>query len=176
MPKRSRTSPQPWNCSDLAGHARATQQELAFQITLGPVLIATKGYAAPEVEPRLHSSAGAMSAGGRDSQLFPVLGGLWRISGPGEFQTAHELAEQLLSLAQSIHDSAFLVGAHTAWGDLPLPGRLMPARAHSEQGIALYDPQQRRARAFLYGGADPGVMASPHAALALWCLAIRTKH
>ena len=32
---------------------------------------------------------------------------------------------------------------------------LSPAREHLEQGIALYDPQQHRSHAFLYGY-DPG--------------------
>src|SRR5262249_13519173 len=44
------------------------------------------------------------------------------------------------------------------------------ARAHLEQGIALYDPQQHRAHAFLYGGHDPGVCCSCHAASVLWML------
>ncbi len=44
----------------------------------------------------------------------------------------------------------------------------LPA-AHLEQGIALYDPQQHRSHAFLYGQ-DPGVACRVYAALALWLL------
>ena len=38
-----------------------------------------------------------------------------------------------------------------------------------EQGIALYDPQQHRSHAFLYGQ-DPGVTCLSYAAWALWFL------
>ena len=36
-------------------------------------------------------------------------------------------------------------------------GELAAARAHQEQGLRLYDPQQHRAHAVLYSGHDPGV-------------------
>ena len=36
-------------------------------------------------------------------------------------------------------------------------GEFSLARKYEEQGIALYDPQQHHAQAFLYGGTDPGV-------------------
>jgi predicted ATPase len=48
-------------------------------------------------------------------------------------------------------------------------GELVSARAHLDQGIALYDPQQHRAHAFLYGQ-DPGVAIRCYAALTLWLL------
>ena len=51
------------------------QQELTLQITLGAPLMATKGYAAPEVESSLHPGAGAVSAGGGDSPALP--GAVW---------------------------------------------------------------------------------------------------
>ena len=45
-----------------------------------------------------------------------------------------------------------LVAAHRALGTtLFFLGEIVPARAHLEQGIALYDPQQHRASVFLYG-------------------------
>jgi hypothetical protein len=48
-------------------------------------------------------------------------------------------------------------------GELPL------ARTHMEQGLALYDLQQHRALAVLYGH-DPGVCCRGGAAVALWLL------
>ena len=63
-----------------------------------------------------------------------------------EFQTARELGEQLLSLAQRVQDPALLLEAHHALGDtLFYLGEFARARAHLEQGMALYDPQQHRA-------------------------------
>jgi predicted ATPase len=51
-----------------------------------------------------------------------------------------------------------------------LAGDWVSGLAHMEQGIALYDPQQHRALALLYGGHDPGVICLGWAALCLWAL------
>jgi adenylate cyclase len=48
-------------------------------------------------------------------------------------------------------------------------GELTQARTHLEHGITLYDPQQHRASAFLYGQ-DPGVGLRNFASLILWSL------
>ena len=54
-------------------------------------------------------------------------------------------------------------------GDLVVERRVAAARAHLEQGSALYDPQQHHAHARLYGH-DPGVCGLDCAALSLWIL------
>src|SRR5207249_7445527 len=86
-------------------------------------------------------------------QLFPVLFGLWRFSFlRAELPLARELGEQLLRLAQQAQDAALLLVAHRALGPTLLQqGELPLAREHVEQGIALYDPQQHRSSAFVYG-------------------------
>ncbi len=48
-------------------------------------------------------------------------------------------------------------------------GEFVPARAHLEQGIALYNPQQHRTHAFLYGQ-DPGMGCRVYVAFVLWVL------
>jgi predicted ATPase len=103
--------------------------------------------------------------------LFPVLWGLWWFyEVRAELQTARELAEQLLSLAQRQHDPSLLLQAHRAMGQTLLwLGELVPAQAYLEQGIALYDPQQHHALAFQYGQ-DPGVGLRNFAAHVLWYL------
>src|SRR5206468_1314159 len=64
-----------------------------------------------------------------------------------------------------------LLQAHHALGPTYLmTGDPVSGQAHLEQGIALFDPQQHRSHAFLYGGHDPGVCCLSHAALALWLL------
>ena len=74
-----------------------------------------------------------------------------------EYQTARELGEQLLALAQREQDSALLLVAHDVLGDtLVWLGEFGAARVHLEHGIALYDPRQHRSHAFLYGY-DSGV-------------------
>ena len=148
-----------------------SQQELTLQITLGASLIATKGYGAPEVG-QTYTRARQLCQHLEDPyQLFPVLRGLWNYyHACAEVQTAHAMCEQLLVIAQRAQDPAMLVAAHRALGSTLFPlGVPASAHTHLAQGIALYDPQQHRASAFLYGE-DPGVVCRCYAARALWCL------
>jgi predicted ATPase/DNA-binding winged helix-turn-helix (wHTH) protein len=148
-----------------------TQQELSLQIALGPALMATKGYAASEVERAYGRARELCRQVGETPQLFPVLLGLWRFyNARTEYQPARALAEQLLTLSQSGQDRALLVGAHHALGTtLYFLEEFVPARAQLEQGIALYDPQQHHFLAFLYGQ-DPGVACRCYASVILWNL------
>ncbi|TMA50719.1 MAG: adenylate cyclase, partial [Deltaproteobacteria bacterium] len=144
------------------------QQELDLQLALGPALIATKGYAAPEVE-RVYARARELCQQvGETSQLFSVLWGLWDChSVRAEHKAAHELGGQLLTLAQSGQDPAFLVEAYRALGvTLFWLGKLVPAREHIEQSILLYDSRQHRSYVSLYGQ-DPGVICLCRVALVL---------
>jgi predicted ATPase len=80
------------------------------------------------------------------------------------------LAEQLLSLGQCSDDPALCLQGHRALGDtLYALGEFAPALTHLEQGIALYNAQQHRTHAFLYGQ-DPGVGCLSYAAMTLWVL------
>ena len=75
----------------------------------------------------------------------------------GGVQTARELGEQLLSLAQSVQDPTLLVVAHYGLGmTLFCLGEFASAREHLEQGIALYDPQQHRSSCLRSTGMIPG--------------------
>src|SRR3990170_4139523 len=149
-----------------------TQQELDLQTTLGPALVATKGYAAPEVEKAYTRARELCQNIGETPQLFPVLWGLWNFYlGRAECKTARELAEHLLTLAQSVQDPALLLEAHDALGQtLYSLGEFAPARAHMEQGITLYDPQRHGSLAFLYGEEDSGVACQGFVAMTLWIL------
>ncbi|HEV8717899.1 MAG TPA: hypothetical protein VGX03_34410 [Candidatus Binatia bacterium] len=93
------------------------RQELMLQAALGQPLIATKGYAAPEVERTYTRAVELCEQVGETPQLFPVLFGLWlfyltRV----DMQAARERAEQLLRLAHSVHEPALLREAHRAVG------------------------------------------------------------
>ncbi len=134
------------------------QQELVLQATLGPALMHTKGYAFPDVEEAYGRARELCQQVGDTPQLFPVLWGLWHFHMVrGELPTVQELAEQLLSLAQRLHEPALLLEAHYAFGmSLFWRGELASAHAHFAQGIALYNPQQHRPHAFRFGQ-DPGM-------------------
>jgi TOMM system kinase/cyclase fusion protein len=162
--------------------AERTQHELVLQTTLGAALMAARGQGAPEVGQAYARARKLCRQVGETPQLFPVLFGLWRLYlMRAEYQTARELAEQCLSLAQRVHDPALLLEAHFALGGILLwLGELVPARAHLEQSLALYDPREHRALAFRTG-IDPGVWCLSYAAYALWLLgypdqALRRSH
>jgi class 3 adenylate cyclase/predicted ATPase len=147
------------------------QQELTLQITLGAPLQVTKGYAVPEVGAVYSRACELCRQVGETSQLFPALRGLWQFYLlRAELQTAHELGEQLLSLANSVQDPALLPEIHRALGEpLLWLGEFAPARVHLEEGITLYNPQQHRSHALVYG-LDPGVPCLSFTAIALWNL------
>jgi predicted ATPase len=140
-------------------------------VSLGASLIATKGWAAPEVGETYTSAQQRCHHLDDPYQLFPVLRGLWSYSlVRAEYQRAHALGAQLLTLAQQVQDPAMLLEAYRALGaTLLFLGAAAEAYTHLAQGIALYDPQQHRASLFLYGE-DTGVVCRSHAALALWLL------
>lgn len=151
--------------------AERRQHELRLHVTLGPALMAMQGQHAPEVE-RTYTRAQALCQQMGDAQrLFPVLMGLWRFNTARKaFQTAHQLAEQLLDLAHRLGDPALLLEAHQAMGiSCYFLRTFLAARHHLEQGIALSHPQRDRAHAALYHR-NAGVMCRSYAALVLWIL------
>jgi predicted ATPase len=148
-----------------------TQQELTLRIALGVPLMASKGYTAPEVEQAYTRALELCRQVGEPSQLFSVLLGLssfYMIR--GELQTARDLTEQCLCLAQSMHSSTHLISAHDQLGKiLFFLGEFALAQNHTEQGIALYDLQERKP---LFSGAvnNPKVSCLGFAARVLWVL------
>jgi DNA-binding winged helix-turn-helix (wHTH) protein/tetratricopeptide (TPR) repeat protein len=148
------------------------RQELEMQITLGPALVASRGYAAAEVAHAYLRARELCQQLEETTQILPVLGGLFQFYlARADYQTTRALAEQFLHVAEQAQDPALLVGAHDMLGQtLFLLGEFAPARAHLEQAIALYDPQHHGALALLLGGEDPGVVCRSFAAFALGLL------
>jgi predicted ATPase len=147
------------------------QQELTLLITLGVPLQAAQGMAAPEVGKVYTQALELCRQVGQTPQLFSGLVGLRRFYLlRAELRTAYELGKQLLSLAQKEQDSLLLLEAYYAVGfTLFNLGELIPAQAHIEQAMALYDPQQHHSHALSYGY-DPGVWFPTYAALVRWYL------
>lgn len=167
----------------LAETPEGVQHEIVLQTALGSALIATKGYAAPEVEhayARAHALCQQVGEGPdgpaptqsrQTPQLFAALRGLW-VSKEAQAApaAAREIAEHLFALAQRLHDTALLVEAHRALGNSFFwLGAFVPAQTHLEQALALYDPQRHRTLAVLYG-TDPGVVCRSYGAWTLWLL------
>jgi predicted ATPase len=116
-------------------------EELALRLAIGGPLMATKGYAAPEVE-RTYSRAWALCKQlSRSAELFPVLRGLWNCHLlRGELQQAHELSERLVQLAEEEGTPLHRAPAQRALGaTLYYLGRFADAAAVLDEGIAIDD-------------------------------------
>lgn len=136
------------------------QKELAMQLSLGSSLMATRGYAAPEVGRALTRARNLCQHIGETPQLFPVLFALAGFYGiGGEYRTARELAEKMLRLAERTEDPLHTAIANLQLGYLLLHmGEFTQAQAPLEHMIHFYNPEQHSSLAFIYGS-DPGVYA-----------------
>jgi predicted ATPase len=148
-----------------------TPQELDLQIALGQALLATKGQAALDVGHTYNRARELCQQVGETSQLFRVLYGLYHFHlVRAELQTARELSEELLTLAQHIQDPTYLLGAHfLLGGSWFLLGEHTAAREHMEQSLTLYDHQPHHAHTSLFGW-DLGIFCQAWLPHALWHL------
>jgi DNA-binding SARP family transcriptional activator/predicted ATPase len=147
------------------------RQELALQIALFAPLAGAKGYAAPELGKAYARARELCEEGCEADQLFLVLYGLWGHNlVRGELRIARDLGEQSLALAETTGKAAFLMEAHRMMDEVSFHrGEFVAARQHLKQALALYDPKQHRAHAYVYGQ-DPGVAALSHGSWILWHL------
>ena len=91
------------------------RQELALQLALADSLAATRGFAAPAVGEACARARELCQQVGETAQLFRLLARLWSFHlVRAELQTAHELAQQRLTLAQQMGDPTALLSAHQA--------------------------------------------------------------
>ena len=145
------------------------QQELDFQTTLGRAFAIVRGHAAPETERAYARARELCRRGGDPARLFDVQVGLREFYlNRNELDTARELAEACLLLAERQQDPASLMRAHFGLGSvLHGLGEQARSRHHLEQAIALYTPQQDRS---LSGQAPLGVPCLARLASTLWML------
>ena len=143
--------------------------ELEAQLTLGLSLLSLKGYGNPEVQQIYGRARQLCLQAGENPSLFPVLWGLVAYYAARlELETASELANQLLRLANPTRDANVLVIAHLAAGIVTfLLGQLTQALEHLQQYRTLDDPAQRRQRSLRYS-LEPGILLRGFEARLLW--------
>jgi class 3 adenylate cyclase/predicted ATPase len=149
------------------------RHELRLLLALGPALQQVQGFGADEVETTYTRARELCEQVGEPVELFQTLWGLWlyTVGGKARFSEGPRIAQELLDLAERQGDPALLLEARHALSPTTLfVGEPAAALYHAEQGMALYDQEQHRSLAFLYGGHDPGVCCHMHSALALWML------
>ena len=91
------------------------REELSLQSALGAVRMATRGYAAPEVE-RAYTRALELSSGTpQEPSAFPELWGLWGMHlTRAELDRALELAVRIRTIAETSGDRLLRLQAHLA--------------------------------------------------------------
>ncbi|MDX2030270.1 MAG: protein kinase [Blastocatellia bacterium] len=122
-------------------------KELVFQTTLGGLLLATRGFGAPEVA-QVYQRARELSQGSDSAQVsVPVLWGLWvYYYASAQLATAREEAEQMLTLAQEQQaPMSLILATYGAGATLIHQGEIREARALLEEAISHYDPVVDRA-------------------------------
>ncbi|UWQ89573.1 AAA family ATPase [Rhodobacteraceae bacterium M382] len=155
---------------ELANTEKRNLQELDLQMALGTPLMLTKGFAAPEVERTFSRALELSEQVGETSKRFSALWGVnycYSVRSPG---ARPELPEQVFHLAQSEGDQTQRLVAHRVLGSaLVLQARFTEALELLQQGLTLYDPEQHRSLAYVYGQ-DLGVVTRQWTAWALWFL------
>jgi predicted ATPase/DNA-binding winged helix-turn-helix (wHTH) protein len=147
------------------------QQELCLQLTLGVPLIATEGYAAPDVGSVYLKARELCRQLGDTPDVSEALWGLWTFyTLSAELVTAREIAEELLSLSERLPYPGMAMRGHWAieitFAHL---GEFAQALEHYEKALLLYDPKRHLDDGFLYA-LNPGVAMPCFAAWALWFL------
>jgi len=158
------------------GHER-DEKELELQIAIGIPLQVTKGPGASDVGQAYLRARELFQEVGQPSQLYPAMWGLWRYyRSRADFETAAELADELLSLTLQVGDPALVLqGHHAEWTTFIYLGQPKDALNHIEQGLVLYSPQRHHSDASLFSGHDLGVCAHTMASYALWTLGYPDK-
>ncbi|HEU4391001.1 MAG TPA: AAA family ATPase [Blastocatellia bacterium] len=151
-------------------------QELSLQLALGVPLIATEGYAAPEVG-RVYLRARELCQQlGETPDMAEVLWGLWAFyTVRAELGTAREIAREFLRLAERLPYQGLAMRGHLALGvTCTHLGEFALALEHLENALALYDPEQHRDDSFLYSQ-NAGVAIPCYASWVLWFLGQPTR-
>jgi class 3 adenylate cyclase/predicted ATPase len=154
---------------NLPDSAERAQHEVALQLTLAVPLIAARSWSAPEVGDAYVRARELSEQLGDAVQLSQALYGLWSFHiVRAECRQARELAEQFLTIAQSVNYAELLIEAHAALGSaLYSLGEFAQAREHFEQGSALYHPDRHRSFAV---SIDSGVFCKLFGAQVAWYL------
>jgi class 3 adenylate cyclase/tetratricopeptide (TPR) repeat protein len=131
-----------------------------------------KGFTAPEVEATYARALELSARIGEEQDISVLLNGLWSFYlVRAKYGPARELGERMLHRAEKSGSALRLIEAHRAIGVTHLyPGELEAARAHLENGIALYDREPQRAVTYRSAGLDLGVSVRSFAGWGLWLL------
>jgi class 3 adenylate cyclase/predicted ATPase len=151
--------------------AQALELELQILARLGPALIATTGFASPEVGEVYGRALAVCQMLPNKPATFPALWGSWVFFlVKGELTTSLGFAQDMLGLAEQTGDSSLMIEARWTTGNSYYwLGRLREADQQLAAAEAVYTPEGHARHAFLFGQ-DPGVAAHCYHSFVYWML------
>ena len=147
------------------------EQELGLQLTLGVPLIATEGYAAPDVGALYVKARELCQQLGEPPDVSEVLWGLRTFyTVRAELGTARKIADEFLCLADRLPYPGLEMRGHWSMGiNFMHLGEFAQAMSHFEKALVLYDHKRHLNDATPYAQ-NPGVAIRCFAAWTLWFL------
>jgi predicted ATPase len=154
------------------------RDEIKFQVALANALMHTKGYAASETEVAfdrarvlIERAEALVERSESPLVLFSILYGMWAenlVAFRGHALRA--LSAQFLTLAkQQTSTAPIMIGHRLVATSLALTGDLVEGRAHYDQALAIYSPNEHRSLATRFGQ-DVGVAILSFRSWDLWLL------
>jgi predicted ATPase len=147
------------------------QQELTLQLALTVPLMATQGFASPEIAQAELRARDLCQKFGDSPEVFMALSqiGLFYATRP-EYRTALEIGEQLSELAGKLGDPMLeaIASYQHSWAYLNL-GMITKALETANRLNDLYDPEKHGYLAYLFGY-DLGILSLAFSAWDLWLL------
>ncbi len=147
------------------------RRELELRSSVGAVLLAVKGYAAPETGHAYARARELWEQLGSPSEFLQILYGQSRYHMVrGELDLALRLDQDLLRLSRQRNNSGGLIlGHYSAGANTALAGRFASSRLHLEEALAFYDPISHRSLVNQYG-LNPKVGSQAYLGFDLFCL------
>jgi class 3 adenylate cyclase/predicted ATPase len=147
------------------------RQELELRSSLSAVLIAVKGFAAPETGDAYARARKLWEKLGSPGEFLQIPYGQSRYHmNRGELDLAQRLDKDLLRLSRQRNDAAGLVLGHYSSGrTLVFAGRFASSRSQLEEAVALYNPISHGSLV-QQAAVDPQVASQAYLGIVLFCL------
>ena len=135
------------------------RREFALQTSLGPALMATKGWAAPETERAYLRAERLAETGATPEQQFALLVGLFGLLYVGgNLSGARERLKPIWDFVDRHPDPVFLLEAiHHDWSVALSAGELEVSQRHVDRGLKLFESKLRSTTIPLYTAHHPAV-------------------
>ncbi len=155
-------------CRGFSGSERRLEQELDLLATLGPPLVTTAGYSAPEVGETYHRAL-ELSKRLRGRNIFAILSGAWVFhTVRGDLEKARQFSLEFLKAAERAPAPGLMMAANFLLGSCHFHlGHLEESLQHMTSAIGMHDGSAGSVLS-LFAGPDLGVFCRSYLAHLAW--------